>query len=117
MDNISGTFQIDLDGKRKTLKATIGLTERLEKEIFKRPLITALKEALAGNPFVMDVYHLIHEAMRENGDTRTTLYQVGEAILRGGGTAAFLQIHIDVLTYLLSGGVPPESQNSDDKKK
>lgn len=99
------------------MKVTIGLAYRLEREIYRRPLIRVLKEALAGEPYVTDVYAFFHEALRENGDTRMSLEDVGEEILKIGGSSAVLPLYCEMLTYALSGDVPADGGNAGGKKK
>ena len=117
MQNIAGVFYLDLFGKKRTLKATIGLTQRLEMEIFKRPLIRVLKESQLPpyEPFVCDVYTLIHEALIEGGDTRYSWEQVAEEILKKGGAPAVLVLYQEILAYMLTAGIVNESPQ--DKKK
>lgn len=115
MDNIRGVFYIEFSGKRKELKASIGLSERLEQQIYKRPLIRVLKEACAGEPFISDIYRLYHEAIIEGGDRRMNFEQVGEEILKLGGAPAVMQQYTDILSYMLTAGVQGDS--SEDKKK
>ncbi len=117
MQNIAGVFYIDLFGKKKTLKATVGLTQRLEMEIYKRPLLRVLKESLPpfSEPYVSDVYSLFHEAMIEGGDTRYSFEQVGEEILKKGGAPAVLGLYQEILGYMLTAGIIVEVDQ--DKKK
>lgn len=119
MNNVRGVFYIDFSGRRKTLKASVGLSERLEREIYKRPLITVLKESLppVSEPFVNDVYRLFHEALIEGGDSRMPYEEVGEEILKKGGVPAVMDLYSEILAYMLTGGVIPETQNPQDKKK
>lgn len=119
MKNIAGVFYIDLFGKKKTLKATVGLTQRLEMEIYKRPLIRVLKESLPpiSEPYVSDVYALFHEALIESGDTRFSYEQIGEEILSKGGAPAVLLLYQEILGYMLTAGIVNETDNQQDKKK
>lgn len=117
MNNIEGVFHVEFSGKRRTLKVTIGLAERMERQIFKRPLIRVLKEALSGEPFVTDVYAFFHEALIEGGDSRYTFEQVGKEILKIGGAAAVLPLYSEMLSYALTGGIVSESGGEADKKK
>ena len=115
MQNIAGVFYIDIFGKKKTLKATVGLTQRLEMEMYKRPLIKVLKESLGGDPYVSDVYTLFHEAIIEGGDTRFSYEQIGEEILKKGGYPAVKNLYEDIIGYMLTAGIINEAPQ--DKKK
>lgn len=115
MDNIRGVFSIELAGKRRDLKVTIGLAERIEQSTIKRPIIRLLKEALSGEFFVTDLYRVIYEALLENKDTRLNYDEAAQGILDGGGAANFISVYTEILTYALNGGVT--SQGDTDKKK
>jgi hypothetical protein len=118
MDNIQGLFYLNLgDGSRRAMRVTIGLAERIEIHIMKRPLIRLLKEAISGEFNVSDLYRFFYEAICEGKDTRLNLNSLGEKILLAGGAANFLGLYTEMLTYALTGGVTSESQTDDDKKK
>ncbi len=116
MQNIAGVFYIDLFGKKKTLKATIGLTQRLEMDIYKRPLVRVLRESIAGEPFVTDVYTLFHEALIESGDTRYSFEQVGEEILKKGGASVVMGLYQEIIAYMLTAGIVETASPADKKK-
>lgn len=117
MDNISGTFRLKLKGSSHEMRVTIGLAERIEQQIMRRPLIRLLKEAVSGEFYVTDLYRFFYEAVRENKDTRLSYEQIAQGILESGGADKFLPLYTEMLTYALTGNVPQETDSREDKKK
>ncbi len=115
MKNIPGIFHLDICGKNRELKVTIGLAEKIEQEIIKRPLIRLLKEVLSGEFYVTDLYRIFYYALLENKDTRLSYDQMAQGILDAGGASKFMGLYTEILTYSLTGGV--ESDGVSDKKK
>ena len=117
MNNISGTFRLKLKSSNHDMRVTIGLAERIEQHIMKRPLIRLLKEAISGEFFVSDMYRFFFEAVTENKDTRLSYESLAQGILDMGGAANFLGLYTEMLTYALTGNIPQESPSPEDKKK
>ena len=118
MDNIPGTFSVELCGSQRELKVTFGLVERLEKRIFQRPIFDLLNEASQGRFYLSDVASLVHEGLVENGDKRLSRDQIGQEIMEKG-LVNFAPTFVNILAYALNGGVKNQggAAPADDKKK
>lgn len=118
MDNVAGTFTIELDGQSREMKMTFGVIERLERSLLKRPIVSLLHEASTNRAALSDIALVFHECLAANNDTRMNAMKVGEA-LHKKGFANCLDLYIEVLVYALYGsaGVNTETTSADDKKK
>lgn len=111
MENIAGTFTVNIGGSDREMKVTFGLVEKLERRIFQRPLFDLLGEASSRRFYISDVAVMIHEALAENGDTRLSLKQVGEEIMKAGASK-FAEVYVEMLVYALTGGVKHDGEDT-----
>jgi hypothetical protein len=118
MNNVRGIFPVEIDGTERDAKCTFGLVERLERSVLKRPIIQALNEAAQGLVYTSDIVAVIHEALKENGDTRLTQKQIGEYVF-SKGSMNYLEWYIVFLTFALTGETEPSAEevSEEDKKK
>lgn len=116
MRNISGTFEIELLGKKRDVKCTFGAVEALEGAIIKRPLISLLNDALVGNIFFLHVLEVVIQGLKANGDTRFTREEIGQEML-DKGLDTFIPFFIEFLTYASVGSKALQLEPATDEKK
>ena len=118
MENISGIFKLKIDGKERDLKCDFGTIENLERNLFKRPIIAVLNEALNGNINLYEVVDTIMAGLASNRDTRFVREDVGAEVVKNGLTS-YLEWYLSFLTYAITGEEKPDtvSVNIDTDKK
>lgn len=109
--NISGEFQIDLAGQKRTLKANFGCIEALETQILQKGIFETLTDAMQNKGRFYDIAAVIHAGLVANKDTRLTRAEVGQAILEGG-LVNYMETYIEFLTYCITGGVRSKGEPS-----
>lgn len=116
MHNISGTFELELLGKKRELRCTFGVIEALEGAVIKRPLISLLNDALTGEIFFLNVLEVIIQGLKANGDTRFDRQELGNYILEKG-LDTFIPFYIDFLTYASVGSKKLVIEPATEEKK
>ncbi len=116
MHNISGTFELELGGKKRDLKCNFGAVEALEGAIIKRPLIALLNDALTGNIFFLHVLETVIQGLKSNGDTRMTREEIGQEMLEKG-LDTFIPFFIEFLTYASVGSKKLNFEPVSEEKK
>lgn len=116
MHNISGTFELEILGKKRDLRCTFGAIEALEGAIIKRPLISLLNDALTGEIYFLHVLEVVLQGLKANGDTRFDRNEVGEYILEKG-LDSFIPFFIEFLTYASVGSKKLKLEPATDEKK
>ena len=112
--NISGVFKVKINGKERDLKCTFGVIEELEKNIYRRPVVAVLNEAIQGHIYTSEVVDTILEGLKGNRDTRFNREDIGQEILEKG-IDEYVELFINFLTYAVSGDKSLEVSKS--KKK
>lgn len=116
MHNISGTFELELLGKKRDLRCTFGAIEALEGAIIKRPLISLLNDALQGEIFFINVLEVIIQGLKANGDSRFDRNELGDYIL-DKGLDMFIPFYIEFLTYASVGSKKIKLEPATEEKK
>ena len=111
--NIRGVFKLSLGGTEREIKATFDAIEKLENDLFKRPVVSVLQSAIAGSVSFRDVVSLIQAGLEAKNDTRLSRKEIGEFIL-DDGLAAFIPVFIEYLTYCLTGGKEQKKGKADE---
>lgn len=116
--NIGGTFQVEIAGKKRDIKCTFGAIEKLEQEVYKRPAISVLSDAINSNIYVSDIVDTIIVGLHFNGDTRFNRNNIADEIF-SKGIDEYLDVVIRYLTYAISGdkSLKVEANTSNSKKK
>lgn len=114
--NTQGIFEIELlDGNRE-VKCNFAVIERLERHVFKRPIMQVLTECIQGQVYFGEVVDTIIEGLKANDDTRFKRDEIGEYV-HSKGMDNYVQWYIEYLTYALTGDKAPDVEAVDDKKK
>lgn len=118
MSNIRGLFSLDVCGKERELKCDFNVVDKLERQIFKRPIMLVLTEAVRGQTFFGDVVDTIHAGLEANGGTSLKRNDIG-AYVHSKGLDKYIEWYIKYLTYAITGEEEPEIDETaeDDKKK
>lgn len=101
-DNIRGIFTLDLDGQNRELKCNFSAIEHLERNVFKRPAIQVLADAIDGVYITHEIVDTILTGLKANGDTRFKRDSLGEEVLQKG-VANYVEFYLKYLTYAISG--------------
>jgi len=116
IENIDGVFQVEIDDVLRDVKCNFGVVERLERNIFKRPIVSVLNEALNENIYFSEVVDTLSLALKANGDTRLSRDELGESV-RKRGLIHYYAWYISFLTYAITGGQELETEEVEDSKK
>jgi hypothetical protein len=115
-DNILGTFELELLGSTRELKSNFSCVEKLERNVLKKPLMKALNDAIQGEIYFGDVVDTILVGLHANNDTRFSRNQIAEYV-HTKGLQNFLEFYIQYLTFSLTGGDVPETEEIDEVSK
>ena len=102
--NISGEFEIELKGKKHTMKANFACIESLETKILNKGIFETLTEAMQNKGKFSDIVSVIQAGLAANKDTRLTRTEIGDAIMQAG-LIQYMEVYIEFLTYCITGGV------------
>lgn len=118
MKNISGIFEITLDGETYEAKCNFGVVERLERRIFEKSIFEILSDAGNGKIYMSMVVDVIHTAITAGGTKNLNREKIGDIIV-SEGLEKFVEWYISFLTYALTGEVHPDfkEETEEDKKK
>lgn len=121
MENINGIFKLEIDGTERELKCDFGTVENLERNLFRRPIITVLNEALNGSINVYEVVDTIMAGLSSNRDNRFDRKKIGAEVVKKG-MSNYVEWYLSFLTYAVTGETeaktePIKEQDSEDKKK
>ena len=114
--NISGLFKVEIDGVNRDMKCTFSVIDALEGQIFKRPIVSVLNDAINGDIYITHLVYTIIEGLHANGDTRFDVDKVGNEIVENGAEK-YIELFIEFLTYAISGTRPLVSAKKKQKKK
>lgn len=115
MSNISGLFKVKIDGVERDMKCTFSVIDALENQIFKRPIVSVLNDAINGDIYITHLVYTIIEGLHANGDTRFDVEKVGNEIIEKGAEQ-YIQLFIEFLTYAISGTRPLVTKKKQKKK-
>lgn len=102
MTNISGLFKVEIDGVERDMKCTFGAVDALENQIFNRPIIIVLNDAIMGSISITNIIDTIIQGLHANGDTRFNRNDIGEQIIKNGADN-YIPLFLNFLTYAVSG--------------
>ena len=115
-ENIEGVFSIDIGGSVRETKANFGVVEKLERQLFKRPILSVLNGALNGDIYISDIVDVIDISLRANKDTRLTREEIGQEVTQKGAIT-YTEWYLKYLTYLITGDDSSEPDAVDLSKK
>lgn len=113
--NISGLFKVEIDGVERDMKCTFSVIDALENQVFNRPIILVLNDALMGSISITNIVDVIIEGLNANGDTRFDRKEIGEQIVKNGADS-YIPLFINFLTYAISGDKPLVTTKKKHKK-
>ena len=117
MKNISGVFEIELDGKIYEAKCSFGVIERLERRIFEKSILEILNDAVNQKIYMSNIVDVVYTSILAAGEKKLSRDDVGEIIFKTG-VQKYIEWYITFLTYALTGETEPEIEDvPDDKKK
>lgn len=115
---MKGVFPIEIKRTQRDTLCSFFAIERLERSVFKRPIMAVLNEAINGGIYFHEVLDTILVGLSANKDTRFTRDEIGEE-MASKGVLAYTEWYIRFLTFAVTGEteVKPEYVTDDDKKK
>lgn len=116
MTNLNGIFQLELAGSTRDLKCDFGVVEKLERQVYMRPIMEVLNEAINGKIQITEIVDTIRVGLEANKDTRLSRTEIGQEVLTRGAVT-FIEWYLQFLTYAITGKVDLEPTPADDKKK
>lgn len=116
--NTKGVFPIEINGEMRDTICNFAAIERLERTVFKRPIMAVLNDGVSGNIFFHEVLDCVMTGLWANRDTRFKREEIGNEMAEKG-LANYLEWYLKYLTYAVTGKTEVEAEfvSDDDKKK
>lgn len=116
MANLHGIFHLELAGQQRELKCNFSVVERLERQVFKRPIMEVLNSSINGAINITEIVDTIYVGLEANKDTRLSRDEIGQEVMQKGAVN-FVEWYLQFLTYAITGQVDLDAQPADDDKK
>lgn len=114
--NISGEFDIEINGETYTLKMTYGVAERIEQRIIGKSIMELLTESLNGRARISDIVAVFHACLTPEDKKPLDKDQLGNGIMNNG-LKKYAAPYTKILTYAVTGDEEPKTESVDSKKK
>lgn len=101
-DAMTNSVDIELDGQNRTMRASFAAIRGIEKDLGKSIISVVNNLGLNADLSITDAATIIYHGLRGNADTRMSLEQVGEAILKEGFNSSSLKV-VSFLSVALNG--------------
>jgi hypothetical protein len=115
-ENLSGIFPVEINGVKRDTKCNFGVVEKLECDVFKRPIIAVLNDAANGHIFISDVVDTILAGLEANRDTRFNRNDIGGAVV-DKGLDFYAEFFIKFLSFAITGKSNLTTEPTASKKK